>query len=103
MLISFQTGEDARKAISRGERLYYKGRGLRVMMSQARRHICLRRAELPFVWRHNELQIFFSQFGMVDRAVHRINGHGTVRFDCYGSYALAKEAVRSGTTPYAFW
>lgn len=73
------------------------------MLSQARRQIALRRVEVPFIYGPNELRGAFDQFGQVETVVQRIDGYGMVRFRCYGSYALAKDAVRSGTTPYAFW
>lgn len=102
-LTSLQTPDEARQAIRHGARLNYLGRGLRVMRSVARRQIALRRVDLPLVWAPNELQAAFHEFGQIDQTVQRIDGYGLVRFRCYGSYALAKDAIRSGTTPYAFW
>lgn len=75
------------------------GRTLRVQRSQARREIAILRADGLLPSRY-ELLMAFAQFGEIESIYGNPQVAYVVRFKCYGSYALAKDAVRSRTTPY---
>ncbi|KAK4495175.1 hypothetical protein PRZ48_013502 [Zasmidium cellare] len=98
-LLQYQHFFNAQRAVKYGSRELMCGRQLRVQISQARRDILiLRRNGLPASeW---ILKANFSQFGEVESIYGRPDVAYVIRFKCYGSYQLAKDAVRSGTTPY---
>lgn len=96
----FQNKADAWKAINEGNCLAMDGREFRCEISHARRHITVLRHDGVMVY-PNDLFAEFSQFGQIEKIFYDGIAWGWgIRFRCYGSFALAKDAVQSDSTPY---